>query len=460
MSYFQEKSGFISRTIIIFLIILLIVPGFVQRASGTAWLIPLKFLAHWLFGRVMDGVVDKYLLRKEIGRAKEGISDDKERAMRELRGKEREEMLKAIESAQRAISELEDYINTHQKMTDQELLNHCERMLEEKIIPIYKEVRAIEMRLKVVEEKVTTLADDINRFKAFFAEGAKKGFVDRDVLGESIEEVKTGITFGKEIAMMEIDNRRSMWEVLEEAEKLIIRFDNYIKTHEMTDQELIEYYNRMLKDEMEPLNWRIRVVEIEMDSLKKEIEKLKTFKVRPVFGVSYQGYGLRNDSWKERYKFLPFEADEENIFHGSQLSLGLWVNRTVYFEGNVHYMGKQSKRIRKDDFQSYDLTMQGMGISGTGVLTIPFPKLENCLLEVGAGYLRDKYRVGYKKITEGANIETTNEIAFRRLFEDPLGVVGFRYGRETFSALGRLECMVRGWDIKGYYLRFAVQYIL
>jgi uncharacterized coiled-coil protein SlyX len=152
------------NALVLFLILLILSSGLIQNLSAGVFITALKFFGQWLGGRILDGFIDKSLLSREIGRTRKGINEEILAVSKELRGKERTDVLKILYEAERVINEFDQYVKTH-RMTDAELLKYCERMLDKRLEPLEERISDLEKRVDALEVKVDELDKDVQSLK-------------------------------------------------------------------------------------------------------------------------------------------------------------------------------------------------------------------------------------------------------------------------------------------------------
>jgi hypothetical protein len=400
--------GFLRVVLIVLLTASISTFGFVHASSAGVGLPLLRLLGPYLVGKLLDVVLEKYVF-------KHGISE-------QLKQEIREQIERAIEKRS-----MQDINSELKEMIKQELKREISGELSQ------------EIRLEV-KEKLDSIA----------AEG---------------------------------EVRQELWC---KVEGLAEELDGHLATSETTWEELFNRYDNLLDEWIKPLGVRVSDLEInvevlksmieevkrevdnlkvdvdglkeELDSVKTELETVKNqFAIDAVLGYSYQAFRFSYSSLNERYSYVPFRADPKRIFSGIQVSFGLWFNRALYIEGNVHYMSGESERIPIDHVRYYRLGVEGVGWSGTGVLTVPVYR--GLILEMGGGWVWSEYRVACREMPGDIKQDLTAENDPGKRLRDPLVVAGLRVGRKGLSFLSRVECLVRDQTVKGYYVRAGLQWI-
>lgn len=254
--------------------------------------------------------------------------------------------------------------------------------------------------------------------------------------------------------------------IIDEAERVMQEFHDYVTTHRMTDQELIGYCNEMLQNRITPLERRVEALEVrvgvletEMVDIRKRLEALENeFSLQPMIGMYYQGLTLLSDTWNQRYGYLPSSTKSRRLFSGAGLSFGFWLNRLIYIEANAHYFPEQTEDIVNDSNKAYSLTLEGLGWSAKGMLTLRVG--EGFVFDIGGGYGWDNYQVGFINKPSFALSSPTIQISKRNRLGDPLALVGLRLGNKGVYVVGDMEFLFRDLIFRGYYLKAGLQFLL
>ena len=180
------------RAVLLLLTFAVLAGTSVQNASAQAWLPVLKFFAGWLAGKVLDGVVDQFALHRQIEDTRQGLEREryattkqledvrdelagtiKRSQNRELDPAERSEIdrlkeqygslaasfeskLQLIDEAEQVVHEFHDDVASH-RMTDQELINYCNEMLQDRITPLERRVEGLEQRVSILETEMVDI---------------------------------------------------------------------------------------------------------------------------------------------------------------------------------------------------------------------------------------------------------------------------------------------------------------
>ncbi|MGA9365614.1 MAG: hypothetical protein WBW16_14725 [Bacteroidota bacterium] len=258
----------------------------------------------------------------------------------------------------------------------------------------------------------------------------------------------------------------SKLQLIDEAEQVVHEFHDYVASHRMTDQELINYCNEMLQDRITPLERRVEgleqrvsILETEMVDIRKRLEALENeFSLQPVIGMYYQGLTLLSDTWNQRYGYLPSLTKSKHLFSGGGLSFGFWLNRLIYIEANAHYLPEQKEDVVNDSNKAYTLTLEGLGWSAKGILTLRVQ--EGFVFDIGGGYGWDNYQVGFVNKPSIVLSSPTVEIAKRNRLGDPIALVGLRVGNKGVYVVGDMEFLFKDLIFRGYYLKAGLQFLL
>jgi hypothetical protein len=450
MHYFLNRLGLPKVILIVFLVILLTAFNFVQMASATVWGQGLRFFTQWLATRILNELVNRYVYK--FGIIGEELSEE---TIQELKKEISEELEQ----------EISEKLKEQIKIQIKQRLSEIDR---EKSKTKKKGYRSIPIQLHNEEELMRELLQDIETLEVSY-----KDLLDRynSLLHKWIEPI------GVEISEMKIriDTLNKILDDLTEIVKslkmqlkwLEVEVDRHKKERDIADSKInelelklstLEITYKGLEHNWEALRPLLDRVFKEIKDIRESIRALRSyFRIRPVLGYSYLAFRFSNGALNERYTSLPLKAEPRRPFVGIQLSLGLWSLHTFYFEGSIHYLAGDSERIPIDNVRWYRVGIEGVGWSGTGVLTYPLSK--NVFLEGGGGWRWTEYKVSTRKMPKEFEIGLTAANGIRKRQSDPLAVVGLRIGREGLSLLTRVECLVRDRTIKGYYIRIGCQWI-
>lgn len=133
-----------------------------QPANANILISALKFLSGWLAGRMLDNVVDRYAVGRDIVITKQMIVQDRQKAQNnpQLTRKDLQEVQRICDETQRVVAELEKRLN-ERRMTDYQIKNYFKAMLELRVTPLENRIEALENRMNIIEKRVDGLDAEV-----------------------------------------------------------------------------------------------------------------------------------------------------------------------------------------------------------------------------------------------------------------------------------------------------------
>lgn len=160
---------------IFFIIFSLLGAPLSQPANANILISALKFLSGWLAGRVLDSMVDRQEVRRDIAITKEIIYRDRQTAMQNpnLDRQQLQEVLQICEETQRIVAELERRLN-ERRMTDEQIRSYFQTILERRVAPLEHRIEALERRMERIEDRVDYLDDEVVSINQRLAQLARR----------------------------------------------------------------------------------------------------------------------------------------------------------------------------------------------------------------------------------------------------------------------------------------------